>query len=114
MAEKTRDHKREYGRLKVALEGQYRFQGDEDWMSCSLIDVSARGMALVGKKSFYVGDKIEVNFALEKKTIFVRLEITNLIGKKAGGKIVHISDADRNSIQETLNRDLLSGNTPLS
>lgn len=113
MAENTRDHKREHGRLKVAVDGQYRFEGEEDWLPCSLIDVSARGMALVGKKSFYVGDKIEVNFVLDKKTVFVRLEITNLIGKKAGGKIVHITDTDRHLIQETLNRELLSGNTPL-
>jgi PilZ domain len=112
--EKPKEHKREHGRLKVTVDGHYRFTGDEDWMPCSLIDISTRGIALVGKKSFYVGDKIEVRFGLEKRTVLVELEITNLIGKKAGGKVTGMTDADRTAIQDILNRDLLSGNTPLS
>lgn len=114
MAEKARDHKREHGRLKVAVDGQYRFADSDDWMPCSLIDISTRGMALVGKKSFYQGDKIEVRFVLEKRHVHAHVEITNLIGKKAGGRITQMSDADRDLIQETLNRELLSGNTPLT
>jgi len=68
-------------------------------------------MALEGKKSFYVGDKLTVQFVLEKKTIEVALEITNLIGRKAGGRVTKIEEADRNTIQEVLNREILSGKT---
>lgn len=113
MAEQARDHKREHGRLKVAVDGQYRFVDSQDWMPCSLIDISTRGLALSGKQSFYAGDKIEVRFVLEKRHVHAQVEITNLIGKKAGGRITQISDADKDMIQETLNRELLSGNTPL-
>jgi hypothetical protein len=114
MAEKVRDHKREHGRLRVAVDGQYRFEGEEDWMPCSLVDISTRGMALVGKKSFYEGDKIEIRFVIEKRHVHAHVEITNLSGKKAGGRIIQMSDSDRDLIQQTLNRELLSGNTPLT
>lgn len=113
-AKDTSDQKRQHGRLKVAVDGHYRFAGEEEWLGCTLIDISAKGMALGGKKSFYIGDKIEVRFMLDKKTIMVHVEITNLIGRKAGGKVTKITDADRDLIQETLNRELLSGKTPLT
>jgi len=102
------NQKRQQGRLKVAVNGHYRFHNEEEWMPCSLIDISVTGIALNGKKSFYVGDKIEIRFYLEKRTILVDLEITNLIGKKAGGKVIRIDDADRKAIQEMLNRELLT------
>ncbi|MBV6492631.1 MAG: hypothetical protein LDLANPLL_00627 [Turneriella sp.] len=113
MAEKDREHKRELGRLKVMLDGQYRFIGETEWSPCGLVNLSTRGLALVGKQSFYEGDKIEVRFSIEKRSIQVTVEITNLFGKKAGGKILEIADKDRSIIQEVLNRVLLSGSTTL-
>ncbi|MBS0618139.1 MAG: PilZ domain-containing protein [Spirochaetes bacterium] len=101
--------KRKQGRLRVALTGRYRFSEHDDWLACSVIDVSSSGIALSGEKSFFVGDKIEVVFTLAKQTITMHVEITNLIGRKAGGRVTQISDADREHIQETLGRELLSG-----
>lgn len=105
------EQKRQQGRLRVAIEGQYRFTGDEDWLHCTLIDISGSGMALSGKKSFYTGDKIEVRFVLEKRTILVHLEITNLIGRKAGGRVTRMDEEDRLLIQEVINQQLLAGKT---
>lgn len=105
------DQKRQQGRLRVAIDGQYRFTGDEDWLACTLIDISGSGMALSGKKSFYEGDKIEVRFTLEKRAIHIHLEITNLIGRKAGGRVTKIEDEDRLLIQEVINQQLLAGKT---
>lgn len=110
----TAEQKRQQGRLKVSIDGHYRFEGEEEWLACTVFDISSSGMALGGKKSFYAGDKIEVRFNLDKKTILAHLEITNLIGKKAGGKVLKMSDADRAFVQEILNRELLSGNTLLT
>lgn len=107
----TSEQKRQQGRLRVAIDGQYRFTGDEDWLHCTLIDLSASGMALSGKKSFYAGDKIEVRFTLEKRSVYVHVEITNLIGRKAGGKVTKIEDEDRVLIQEVINQQLLAGKT---
>ncbi|GEM_PF-2526894 len=110
----TSEQKRQQGRLRVSIDGHYRFEGEEEWLVCTVFDISPSGMALGGKKSFYAGDKIEVRFGLDKKTILAHLEITNLIGKKAGGKVLKMSDGDRAYVQEILNRELLSGNTRLS
>lgn len=108
-AKKETDQKRQQGRLKVTLEGHYRFNGDEDWLPCSVYDISAAGIALGGKKSFYVGDQIEVRFALEKRTVMMKVQITNLIGRKAGGRITEIENSDKDLIQEILNKQLLAG-----
>lgn len=108
------EQKRQQGRLRVAIDAHYRFVGEEEWLVCTLFDISPNGMALGGKKSFYSGDKVEVRFTLEKKTVLAHLEITNLIGKKAGGRVTQMSDADRALVQEVLNRELLSGNTRLT
>ena len=103
------NQKRQQGRLKVAVDAQYRFHDKkEEWLPCNLIDISVTGMALNGKKSFYVGDKIEIRFHLEKRAILIDLEITHLIGRKAGGKVTRMDDADRIAIQEVLNRELLT------
>lgn len=108
------EQKRQQGRLKVAIDGHYRFAGDADWQACTVFDISPSGMALGGKQSFYVGDKIEVRFGLEKRTVLAHLVITNLIGKKAGGKVEQMNDADKAFVQEILNRELLSGNARLT
>lgn len=108
------DQKRQQGRLKVAMDGQYRFEGTDDWSTCTLFDISPNGIALGGKQSFYEGDKIEVQFVLEKRTVVVHLVITNLTGRKAGGKVTQISDADRLFVQEIFNREVLSGRSRLS
>ncbi len=110
----TSEQKRQQGRLRVSIDGHYRFEGHEEWLACTVFDISPSGMALGGKKSFYAGDKIEVRFSLDKKTILAHLEITNLIGKKAGGKVLKMNEADRAFVQEILNRELLSGNTLLT
>ncbi|MBL8035037.1 MAG: PilZ domain-containing protein [Leptospiraceae bacterium] len=107
------EQKRQQGRLKVTIDGHYRFEGDEDWLQCTIFDISANGIALGGKKSFYSGDKIEVRFGIEKKTVVMHVEITNLIGRKAGGKIVKIDNAEKDIIQEVLNRQLLAGKNRL-
>lgn len=106
-----REQKRHEGRLRVAVTGEYRFLDKDEWTVCRLVDISADGMALDGKTSFYAGDKLEVRFPLEKRMIVLTLEITHLLGKKAGGRIIKIDETDRNIIQEVLNRELLSGNT---
>lgn len=109
-----REQKRHEGRLRVAVQGEYRFTGTDDWTPCRLNDLSADGMSLYGKTSFYAGDKLEVRFNLEKRMILATLEVTHLIGKKAGGRIIQIDDSDRRMIQEVLNRELMSGKTFLS
>lgn len=109
-----REQKRHEGRLRVAVPGEYCFVGKDDWTPCRLNDLSADGMSLDGKTSFYAGDKLEVRFPLENRMILVTLEVTHLIGKKAGGRIIKIDDSDRRMIQEVLNRELMSGKTFLS
>lgn len=106
-----REQKRHEGRLRVTLPGEYRFADKPDWTPCRLVDISADGLALDGKTSFYVGDILEVRFLLEKRAITVTLEVTHLIGKKAGGRITKIEQADRLLIQEVMNRELMSGRT---
>jgi len=107
----AREQKRHEGRLRVSTAGDYRFVGTDDWTPCRLNDLSADGMSLDGKTSFYVGDRLDVRFKLENRMVLVTLEITHLIGRKAGGRIIKIDDADRRMIQEILNRELLSGKT---
>jgi hypothetical protein len=114
MEKNKSEQKRQQGRLRVAIDGQYRFAGDQDWLHCTVFDLSPSGMALGGKQSFYAGDKIEVRFVLEKRAVVAELEVTNLTGKKAGGKILKMSDDDRGYVQEILNRELLSGNARLT
>lgn len=106
-----RQQKRHEGRLRVTLPGEYRFIDKPNWTPCRLVDISADGLALEGKTSFYVGDLLEVRFVLEKRAIAVALEITHLIGKKAGGRITKIDPADRSLIQEVMNRELMAGRT---
>jgi hypothetical protein len=105
--------KRQHGRLRVNVEGQYRFAGAPEWLNCLVIDLSTSGVALGGKTSFYAGDKIEMRFALEKRNVVIGVEITNLTGKSAGGKITSINDSDRLYIQDILNKNLLSGKNRL-
>lgn len=111
MASKSSEQKRKQGRLRSELDGKYRLDGEKTWLDCTVIDISADGMALEGKKSFYVADKLTVQFVMDKRAIEVSLEITNLIGRKAGGKVTRINEADRMTIQEILNREILSGKT---
>jgi hypothetical protein len=106
-----REQKRHEGRLRVTLAGEYCFVGKEDWAPCWLNDLSADGLSLDGKISFYVGDKLRVRFVLDKRMILVKLEITHIHGKKAGGRITEIEEPDRRLIQEVLNRELMSGKT---
>jgi len=109
-----REQKRHEGRLRVNAPGEYCFVGKDDWAPCRLNDLSANGLSLDGKTSFYIGDKLEVRFMLEKRMIHLALEVTHLIGKKAGGRITRIEEADRQLIQEVINRELMSGKTFLS
>ncbi len=109
-----REQKRHEGRLRVAVPGEYCFTGNDDWAPCRLNDLSAGGISLEGKTSFYRGDKLDVRFVLEKRMVLLTLEVTHLIGKKAGGRIIKIDDSDRRMIQEVLNRELMSGKTFLS
>lgn len=110
----AREQKRHEGRLRLTIRGEYCFTGTDNWTPCRLNDLSADGMSLDGKTSFYAGDRLDVRFLLDRRMVFVTLEITHLIGKKAGGRIVKIDEADRRMIQEILNRELLSGKTFLS
>lgn len=114
MEKNKSEQKRQQGRLRVAIDGQYRFAGEPEWQNCTIFDLSPSGMALGGKQSFYAGDKIEVRFVLEKHSVSAELEVTNLIGKKAGGKILKMADGDRAHVQAILNRELLSGNARLT
>lgn len=107
------EQKRQQGRLKLILDGQYRYEGQENWLPCALYDISPNGVALGGKESFYLGDKIEIRFVLEKRTISAKVEITNLIGRKAGGRFVQMAEPDTNFLQEVFNREMLSGKSHL-
>lgn len=103
---KPEDQKRQTGRLKVRKEGQYRMP-KSDWMNCELIDISTTGLALEGKQSFYIGDIIEIKFSLDKRLVVARLEITNLTGRKAGGKFMNLSEEDRSVIQELIHQNVI-------
>lgn len=107
------EQKRQQGRLKLVLDGQYRYVDNEDWLPCSLYDISPNGVALGGKESFYIGDKIELRFVLDKRTVIAQVEITNLIGRKAGGRITKMAAADTAFLQELFNREMLSGKSHL-
>ncbi|HRP70278.1 MAG TPA: PilZ domain-containing protein, partial [Turneriella sp.] len=96
--QRASEQKRQQGRLKVIVNGQYRFKNDGDWMACQVFDISAGGIAIGGKESFYAGDVIELRFSVENYTLFMTIEITNLTGRKAGGKIIDIGNEDKKAL----------------
>lgn len=96
--------KRESGRVKLNIQGQYRLKGQQ-WHPCTLVDLSSGGLALEGKFSFYPGDLVEVKFILEGKSLFLEIKVTNVRGRKAGGSFVSLSEKDKEFIQEYLHRN---------
>lgn len=99
--------KRESARIKVLLKGQYKFVGYQDWMECNIYDVGIGGVRIEGKTSFYIGDELDLNFAIDNFPIKGVLTVTNISGKKAGGRFIEITSEGRATIQNFLHKTLL-------
>jgi hypothetical protein len=100
--------KRNTARLRIGKPAEFRFAGEQRWSVCTLNDVSIGGVSLEGNMSFYVGDKIDLRFTLDGRTLIAKLEITNIAGKKAGGRFESLMDSDLEFIREYLNSNLFS------
>lgn len=100
--------KRNTARLRLDKPAEYRFAGEQKWASCIINDLSTGGVALEGTMSFYIGDKIDLRFGIDGRTIIAKLEITNITGKKAGGKFSSLMDSDKDFIHEYLTDNLFS------
>ena len=94
--------KRQSARLRMQLKGSCRILERDQWIECTILDVSTGGLYLEGAHSFYKGDKLEVKFYLEKRPVFCQVSITNIQGRKAGGNFIKISDDDINYIRNLL------------
>lgn len=103
--------KRDNARVKVNIEGEYAFESDNKFMNCQLRDIGTGGVALEGKFSFYEGDRLQLRFSLDQRPMKALIEITNVSGRKAGGRFISLTDEQYSMIQSYLNRHLMSGGT---
>ena len=100
--------KRGTARMAVTIQGNYKLKGTKDWLPCEIIDVGTGGLQIRGQFSFYAGDEVDVKFFLEEKVMISQIEITNISGRKAGGKYLAINDSDANIIQEFIHKSIIS------
>ena len=88
---------RSSGRVNVKMKAQYRHlyndkRGPGQWLTCDITDISAGGVNIIGSFSFIVGDRIELEFFLNKKYVAVTVEVTNIRGKRGGAKFIDLSE----------------------
>lgn len=100
------NQQRRLGRLRAKIAGEYRFADRQNWLPCTVLDISIEGFSLEGKESFYKGDKISVKIPFPDRLIFLNAEVTNLSGKKAGCKIVAANENEFAGIQLILDKSL--------
>lgn len=100
--------KRDTARIRVNIEATYRYKSQNEWLPCTILDLGVGGLAIKGKMSFYEGDHIEIKFALEGQNVIAIAEITNIAGRKAGGRFTEISEKSETAIHNYLNRIIFS------
>ncbi len=104
---KPEQQKREMARLNVDFAGSYKLKGATDWLQCEIIDIGTGGIQLRGKFSFYEGDVVDSKFFIEDKVILCQIEITNISGRKAGGKYTAIEEKDLDVIQNYIHKTIM-------
>lgn len=94
--------RRRYRRQRTVIQAEYRFLDSQEWLPCTIFEMSLHGVALEGKKSFYTGDRIEMKIPFKNEPFIFKAAISNVAGKKAGGRFTAMSDADRLAVQDIL------------
>ena len=94
--------RRQSARLKTQSQGLFKMKNSTTWENCTVLDVGIGGLYIQGAHSFYIGDKVDVKFALQDKYLTLEIEIKNVQGKKAGGSFINVPEKTLNYIRDVL------------
>ncbi len=108
----NKNERRSSGRVNTkGIKGKCRPLGsDLEWENCLVVDISLTGVVVIGEKSFFKGDQMELCFSLNEEEILLQIEVTsNIQGKRCGSKIILMHKKEEEIIKKYLNKYFLRG-----
>ena len=105
------NQKRSSIRIPLArVEGKYRILGkNHSWERCEILNIALGGVSVLGERSFFVGDRIQLAFFLVKDDMYLQAEVTHISGRRCGVKFLIVHKDQEEVIQKFLKKHSLAG-----
>ena len=109
--EPASSQKRSSSRIPLTkVAGRYRILGrDYSWERCEIVDLSLGGLSVIGEKSFFVGDQMQISFPLVNEEMYLQVEVTHISGRRCGVKFLIVHKNQEDIIRKFLQKHFFTG-----